>query len=324
MVLLSQATDSKRPLLSFFSPSVELGHSDVQRIRHGHVFTDTIDATGHELAVFAAGTLDITPDVFVSRVQNIAALRRSRFVPAIARFSDPPTIDDLAGLTLDEQDVNALVKCRPGDCGLKLGDAEIRRMHAALADAGSNRRPAALDAFREILLERVRTYLSGGLAALPPYHDKRAPLKVAEAFDGLLRRSTYLQRVPGFKTMLLGRRSESATATSFLYWAVEDFGRRPVIRVTHVVIVRADRSDLPDVLVGAIQVYASHYIDAALGVTALERPSNDTAYLGYLYRSRVDVLGNVISRWIVEGRLRDEVEKLFTLQLRRLEGPLVE
>src|SRR5688572_16840477 len=131
-VSLLQATDSKRPLFSFLAPTVELSDRDVQRIRSGHVFTDTIESIGHELAVFAAGTLDITPEVFVSRIQDIAAIRRSRFVPAIARFSDPPTVGDLAALTLDEQDLNDLVNCRPRDCGLKLGDSEIQRMHAAL------------------------------------------------------------------------------------------------------------------------------------------------------------------------------------------------
>jgi hypothetical protein len=317
---LSQTAEWKTPPLSFFTPSVELSERDREHIRNGRVVANTIESAGHELAVFAAGSLDITPELFVSRVQEIVALRQSRFVPALGRFSNPPTLGDLAGLTLEEQDVEDLVSCRAGDCGLKLGDSEIRRMHAALAGAGSNRRTVALNAFREILLERVRTYLSGGLHALPPYHDKSRPLDLAQAFDGLVRRSVYLGRVPRFRTLLLEAPRDSVAATSFLYWAVEDFGLRPVTRVTHVVIVRPNAPDLPEVLVGSIQVYASHYIDAALAVTALERPSGDAAYLGYLYQARVDALTNFLVRWIVERRIRADVKAVFRLQLRRLEA----
>jgi hypothetical protein len=43
------------------------------------------------------------------------------------------------------------------------------------------------------------------------------------------------------------------------------------------------------------------------------------AYLGLFYQARVDVLTNFLVRWIVERRVRDEVETLFRLQLRRLE-----
>jgi hypothetical protein len=87
-----------------------------------------------------------------------------------------------------------------------------------------------------------------------------------------------------------------------------------------VVIVRPNAAGLPDVLVGSTQVYASHYTDAALAVTTLEREPGDMAYLGHVYRARVDVLGNFLVRQIVEGRIEDEVERLFVHQLQRLQG----
>jgi hypothetical protein len=77
--------------------------------------------------------------------------------------------------------------------------------------------------------------------------------------------------------------------------------------------------DLPQVILGSIQVYASHYIDAALGITALDVRPDEPTYLGTLYQARVDVLTNFLMRWIVERRIRAEVETLFRLQLRRLE-----
>lgn len=317
--LSTQALPGVARPFSFFTPEIELGADEFGRIAAGRVVTRTIDSSGHDLAVLAAGSLKTTPDAFIFRVTDIVRLRKSRLVPAIARFSNPPTLEDLEGLTLSDQDLDSLSGCRPGDCGLKLGEAEIRRMQAALASGGLDRRLAAERAFREILLERVQEYLTRGLDALPPYHDKSRPLDVAEAFGRLAEQSVYLDRVPTLRASLGGPAADGVTG-SFLYWAIEDFGRRRVIRVTHVVIVRPGMADLPEVLVGSTQVYASHYTDAALAVTTLERGADGTAFLGYLYRARVDVLGNFLVRRIVEGRIEDEVERLFVHQLERLQG----
>jgi hypothetical protein len=304
---------------SFFSPVVELGTDRIEQIRSGRVVTQTIQSSGHDLAVLAAGSLKTTPDAFISRVTDIVQLRRSRMVPAIARFSNPPTINDLAALTLSEEDLKRVSACRPGDCGLKLADAEIRRMQAALASGGVDHRSTAQRTFREILLERVRAYLNRGLDAVAPYHDKSRPVNVAEAFGRLLERSVYLDRVPQLKASLGGPAAHGVT-TSYVYWSMEDFGRKQVIRVTHVVIVRPGIAGLPDVLVGSTQIYASHYVDTALAVTTLERGAGDIAFLGYLYRARVDVLGNVLARRIVKRRIEGDVEQLFVHQLKRLQG----
>ena len=143
--------------LSFFKPVVDLGADDLERIRSGRVVTRTIHGSSNDLGVLAAGSLKTTPDTFISRVTDIVQLRKSRLVPAIGRFSNPPMIDDLAALTLSAEDVNDLSECRAGDCGLKLADAEIRRMQAALATGKVNHRSTVERTFREILLERVRT-----------------------------------------------------------------------------------------------------------------------------------------------------------------------
>lgn len=44
------------------------------------------------------------------------------------------------------------------------------------------------------------------------------------------------------------------------------------------------------------------------------------AFLGYLYRVQVDVLGNFLARQIVKRRIEDDVERLFVHQLKRLQG----
>lgn len=314
-----QAPEHAAQPFSFFNPVVDLDADDIERIRSGRVVSRTVHSSGHDLAVLAAGSLKVTPDAFVARVTDIVQLRKSRLVPVVARFSKPPTLDDLTALTLSDQDLKRLKECRPGDCGLKLSDAEIRRMKAAVAGGGVEPRATAERAFREILLERVRTYLERGLEGLPPYHDKSQPMDIAAAFGRLIDQSVYLDRVPQLKASLGGPAAPGATA-SYVYWSIEDFGRRHVIRVTHVVVVRPGIAGLPDVLVGSTQIYANHYVDAALVVTTLERGAGGPAFLGYLYRARVDVLGNFLARTIVKRRVEDDVERLFDQQLERLQG----
>ena len=316
-----QASQAPKPAMqpfSFFHPVARLGSDEIDGIRSGRVVTRAIHSSGHDVAVLAAGSLKITADAFISRVTDIVQLRRSRVVPAIARFSSPPTIDDLAALTLTEEEVKGLGECRPADCALKLADAEIRRMQAALAGGGVDRHSTAQRTFREILLERVRTYLDGGLGALPPYYDKNRPVDVAEAFGQLVGRSGYLDRAPQLKASL-GRPAATGVMASYVYWSIEDFGRRRVIRVTHVVIVRPGVVGLPNVLVGSTQVYASHYLDAALAVTTLEPGPGDIAFLGYLYRAHVDLLGSFLARRIAKRRIEGGVERLFVHQLERLQ-----
>jgi hypothetical protein len=314
-----QALERATHPFSLFDPVVKLGGDEIERIRSGRVVTHAIPGSGHDVAVLAAGSLKTTPDAFISRVTDIVQLRKSRDVPAIARFSNPPTIDDLAALTLSEEDVKTLSECRPGNCALKLADAEIKRMQAALASGRVDQLSIARRTFRDILLERVHKYLDGGLRALPPYHDKSRPLDVAEAFGRLVEQSVFLDRVPQLKASLSRPAADGVTA-SFVYWSIEEFGRKQVIRVTHVVIVRPAVAGVPDVLVGSTQVYASHYVDAALAVTTLEAGPADTAFLGYLYRARVDVLGNFLARRIAKQRIEGGVERLFVHQLQRLQG----
>ena len=112
---------------------------------------------------------------------------------------------------------------------------------------------------------------------------------------------------------------------SFLYWSKEQFGGKPVVRAIHVTIVRGVSDEgLPDALVAARQIYASHYMDGSLAVTALVRGAGGSpSYLVYLNRSEVDVLdrffGGMVRR-IVERRLRTEGAAALEGLRRRLES----
>jgi hypothetical protein len=78
------------------------------------------------------------------------------------------------------RELQALARCKPGDCALRLGDRAISRFQTevdwAAPDAG--RRANLLT--RQLLLGYAEAYLRGGDAALGAAHNERAPRLVAD------------------------------------------------------------------------------------------------------------------------------------------------
>lgn len=314
---------SERSPFWFFEPTLELDAEERQSIALGEPIVKVLDAEDQQLAVFVGGSLETTPEAFIAKVRDIVALRKGKYVPVAARFGSPPQLSDLSSLTLGESDLDDLQTCRPRDCGLKLGAEEIARLQRAAAVSATKCKEAAERELRRIVLDRVKAYLADGHAGLPAYDDKEKPVQPASVASLLLERSSLLRHAPVFADYLAGAPGTKPDGVeSFLYWSKEDFGQKPVISVSHVSILRGgSRLDLPAVIVASKQVFASHYTNGALAVTALEydAASRPRAHLGYVYRSSIDVLDGFLRRPIVERRIKDEAKILFVEQLERLE-----
>jgi len=290
----------------FFGPSVALDAGERQRIENGDAVAKVVPASGRALAIFGAVRVHVGGDRLVAWVRDIAALKRSSFVLDIGRFSDPPGLDDLAGLTLDDDDLREFRSCRPGHCGIKLSDEEIAHIRGEIVGRSRPWQPAALQhAFHEVILGRVGVYMAQGRRgpAPPPFlHAHWPDLAIA------------LEQYPH------GRQPD---AESFLYWSKERFGGKPVISVTHVTIVRGGDGGTPDALVVGRQVLATHYLDGAWSVTAIVRGEAGANYLAYLNQSEVDVLGGVfggIVRFVAARRLKAEAVEVLQGLRQRLEG----
>ena len=179
-------------------------------------------------------------------------------------------------------------------------------------------RTVCRSAFRGLVLERLSAYRARGHEGIRPYQDTREPIDLKTEFSGILRNSPYLtERMPQFAAYLEGYpRIQAAAPESFFYWSKEKIGRKPVIMLTHVSIMRGEnRPEIPEVLVAGKQVFATHYLNGALALTAVVGGHNGTPrFLVYLNRSRVDILGGMmgwIKRTLVEERLESETERIF-------------
>jgi hypothetical protein len=94
--------------------------------------------------------------------------------------------------------------------------------------------------------------------------------------------------------------------------------------VTHLSVVRGDGWRTPEVLVAAKQVFATHYMNGSLAITALSRNgAGAERYLTYLNRSHVDLFdgafGGLVRR-IFERRVRAEAPAVLDELRRKLEA----
>ena len=299
---------------AFWRSAVVVTSAERQQLDRGEPVARILSAEDQEIAVFAALATTVDGARLVAWVRQIAALKKSAYVQAIAPFSDPPMIEDLAGLTLDDRDLLAIPECEPGNCHLKLAASEMERLRSAADAAGEDWTAAVQQAFRDLVLQRVRAYLSGGHAALPDYENTSTPVSPADRFSMLLRHSAFLTE----------QQSQLAAVESFLYWSKERFNGKPIVRATHVRIFRGSGPDAPDALVVGEEIFATHYLNASLGVTAIVAgAAGSPNYLVYLNRSDVDLVrgpfGSLV-RWIIEGRVKSEAATVLRGLRQRLES----
>src|SRR5207247_8998150 len=81
-------------------------------------------------------------------------------------FSKPPRPADLEGLTLEDADVEAARKCRPGDCALKLASSAMDRIRTELAGPAAQAKPQGTALVRQMLVEDVAPHQTGGIGEI--------------------------------------------------------------------------------------------------------------------------------------------------------------
>ena len=151
------------------------------------------------------------------------------------------------------------------------------------------------------------------------------PVGVASEFDLLLGNYGFLADYsPPLHSYLrtLGPGAPPDTERT-LYWTKEDFGVRPIIRISHQIIQAPAQSNDP-LIVTSNQVYADHYLDAAITATlALSVEDDRSFYMISINRARTRSLTGVLRTMIrstVQGRSRDAMRKILIATKSALEG----
>ena len=270
------------------------------------------------MAIFAATRIGADPATLVAAATDIAGLKKSSFVTAIQRLSEPPRLSDFDSLTLDQHDLDVLTTCEVGKCSFKLAAIEIEALkRGRYGDAGGERITAAL---RRVMLERARAYEAAGLAALPPIANRSRPWYLHDVLAAAQAQSPRLLRAAPLSSWLRDEPAADGAIDSFLYWSKEQFGAgKPVILITGVGIHQPD--DGTAIVVGK-QIFGSRYTNGALSMIAITTDPSGARYLVYLNRTTVDVLGGMfggIKRSMLESRLAAELPELIGRLRDRLE-----
>jgi hypothetical protein len=297
------------PLERYLAAVVRPSRSERTQLMAGAPITKFLESDpSREVAVFGAVWIKASPARYVEAIKNIENFERGRAFRVTKRISSPPRLEDFAQLTLPDDDVSDLQNCRVGDCKIKLSEQALRKLRAQVDWKSPTARADAQTALRRLALEYVNGYREGGNARLAVYRDDARPTFVADEFRSLIERMPALATgLPDMRRYLLEYPAASLPgSTEFLYWQETEFGLKPTIRISHVVI--QERPELT--VVASKMLYASHYFWTALEMRVLvPDPARGPGFWFVMVnRSRSDGLSGFLGR-IVRNRVRSEVQK---------------
>jgi hypothetical protein len=267
--------------------------------------------TSDKREIAVAGLINVRADAeeFLRSYRDSMTRKTNPAILEIGSFGPEPTLNDLAGLTLEPGDIEDLKDCVVGDCELKLSAAMIERFRKEIDWTTPNYQLDVTNLFKQMLLDYVRDYRTRGDSALIEYNDKRDEVSLAAEQHALNDASSYIN------DLLSQAKSELHLAEDSIVWSKIKFGLKPVIAINHVRIYRRSSNTGPQVLIASNQIYADHYFNASLALTAFVNvPGVDQgACLVYENRSRADGLDGPfgkIKRGVVEKKALDGLKAI--------------
>jgi len=269
--------------------------ADLSALEAGSVIASAEQgATDTEMVVVAAVKIRSAKDRTAKYYGDFVSYVDGQVTLGFGRFSRPPALADVSGVTLDPDDVAALRTCQPGDCDLRIGGAGIEKIRSSVNWSAPDAPARATAAVRQAMVDYVTAYLSRGDEALVTFNDRAEPVRLKDQWRGLLANSpTFHQYQPALRDYLASfPRTPLAGARDVIYWIKENYGRKPVISIVHGVAYQptgqADRTTIAQKL-----IYASHYYDASLAVATViggTEGGQPVSYIVYGNRSRGDLL----------------------------------
>jgi hypothetical protein len=279
-----------------------------------------------EVAALGIVRVDASAELFIHGFRDIVDFKKSSLVLQIGKFSNPPRLEDLNGLTLDPCCLDAINNCESGQCAMQMSEEMMKRFRGEPNPHAPDYNARASSLARRLLLDYVKAYLQAGNAALIEYHDQANEVRLADEYRSLLEQSHLLtDYAPEFHRYLEEfPKASSPNVEDFIYWSKEKYGLKPVLSITHVAIYKRTVGGRTEVLVASKQIFANHYFDASLGLTLFvegNEPATSGSYLMYLNRSRIGALQGFfvgLKRSVIGGRIREGLAKNLMLVKRRL------
>jgi hypothetical protein len=307
-------------LASFLRQAIQLNEHELNASADGEAVAKLLpDSDSREIAVFGMVQVDVPRPFYVGLASAFPSSLRTPMRTRLAVFSDPVADSDVAGFSLSPDDIRDLVQCRPGACDLKLSATGMARARAVIDSAGRNADSAVNAFFRKAILAYVTNYRARGNGALVVYEDA-GPTAAQHVFDGILSRSRYVYRyAPSLQQYLLDYpANRPANLVDVLFWAQDALPNlRATFTIAHQLVYAPP--ELPGcTLLVTKQLYADHYFDGGLTITAVvdgveQAGGPPLSYVVLLEVWHFDKLpsgGLLRVRERVSAKLRDHVEAM--------------
>ncbi len=223
-----------------------------------------------EIGVVGIVRVACTKERFLEQFRRFERFRSGRNIVALVRFSAPPVLSDLGGLTVEAGDLKAFRFCERGDCAVKLSERGMQRLRTEVSWSAPNATEQAERLVRDMLLHQVNAYLAAGDGGLGTYDDRSRPVGIADGFHKVARRLPFLADPASSLRRYMEEfpRGNLPGIDHFMYWSKEDYGLKPITSLNHVVIEK--NPDAPErFLIATRQIYANHYLETSLDLMAL-------------------------------------------------------
>lgn len=317
-VLLCGGEPAREPRV-FFREQIGLSDDQIAMIARGKAVAKVLPSkTPAEIFIFGAVFVNATPEEYVKLAFDMSRLRRLPSYLAVGRFNDPPALSDLEGFNLESEDIKSLRICKPGKCAIQLPSEAMQQLQIALDGSGPDVAMGVNGQVRRMALEVLRRYQEDGNRVLGSYHDTERPFDVNAQLQLLLGQSDALPvYLPELNRFLLEYPNAQLTnAESLFYWERVKFGLKPTLRLNHAIAYFSEGPRGAAQVVAVKQLYASHYFQLALDLTACVSdgggPRDKGFYLislkGSTQQGLTGFTGSLLRRIIV-GRTRSAQEK---------------
>ena len=275
-----------------------------------------------EVAVSGLVNIYTSADDFLNSYRESMTRKNNSAILEIGSIGNVPALADLQDLTLEPRDIEDLKECIAGECQVKLSAQMIERFRKEIDWNAPDYQLLVTNLFKQMLVDYVRDYRSRGDAALIEYNDKRNEVSLAAEHRALASASGYVNDV------LKAERSQLQVVEDAIVWSKIKFGLKPVFAINHITIYRRDREVGPQVLIASKQIYANHYFNGSLALTAFVKVADASqgAYLVYENRSRADGLGGPfgkLKRGVVEKKAVEGLRAILEHSRTSLGGPVV-
>jgi hypothetical protein len=295
------------PNQTFLRKVIQLDDGQLAAVEKGEVVTKQLPTTDKpEVAAFGIVKTSATVDQLLAAARDVLKFRSSPKVPEMGLFSNPAKLTDLKGLSHPPDDIEALKKCKPGSCDVKLGTKgleAVSRIDWKAPDATAQ----ASATLNQLLVDYVAAYQQGGTEAMANVVDKKDEKARAEEYRALLAHSPYLvDYEKEFNDYLASYpRGTLAGASDVLYWTKDTYGPKPVVSTYHATFYKGPRGALiANKLIGA-----SHFYNAGLELMAgVPTADGKGLYLMSLARMRLDPPTGMLAGTLM-GKVKGGVEQ---------------